>query len=92
MDKQALPTLTDAITELVGSPDEPMPDGRCTEERLRTLFKECAESTSAKRSWKPSGLCRRRRNRSEREASSGRQARSRRTRAERADALFRIAS
>merc|ERR1719217_243752 len=43
MDKQALPTLTDAITELVGSPDEPMPDGRCTEERLRTLFKECAE-------------------------------------------------
>merc|ERR1719217_209923 len=38
MDKQALPTLTDAITELVGSPDEPMPDGRCTEEGLETIW------------------------------------------------------
>merc|ERR1719238_2599874 len=40
MDKGALPTLTDGITELVGNPDEPMPDGRCTEERLRTLLKD----------------------------------------------------
>eukprot|EP00929_Paragymnodinium_shiwhaense_P078210 TRINITY_DN404_c0_g1_i2.p1 TRINITY_DN404_c0_g1~~TRINITY_DN404_c0_g1_i2.p1 ORF type:complete len:133 (+),score=24.37 TRINITY_DN404_c0_g1_i2:88-486(+) len=44
IDKNALPTLQDAITALVAEPDEPMPDGRISEERLRDLFKDTAAS------------------------------------------------